>query len=143
MRCSIVGGYAVALHGVVRGTVDLDIVIEHTAKQFQLCEEALQSLGFVSRLPITAKDVFHFKDEYIKNRNLLAWSFYHPGNPMDVVDIVIVKDLRTLKSVRVKALSYNIPVISLNDLVNMKREAGRIQDIEDLKLLEPLLNAKK
>jgi hypothetical protein len=143
VRCSIVGGCAVALHGVVRGTIDLDLVIEHKADQFSHCEAALTSLGFVSRLPVTANEVYQFRDEYVKNRNMLAWSFYKPDNPMHVVDILITKDLCTLTSTRIKSATFSYPVISLADLVQMKKEAGRPQDLEDLKLLEPLLDAQK
>ena len=143
VRCSIVGGCAVALHGIVRGTIDLDLVIEHSAEQFTRCEAVLHEIGFRSRLPVTAAEVFQFRKEYIKNRNMLAWSFYRPDNPMDVVDILIAKDLRKLASIRIHSASFAFPVVSLADLIQMKKEAGRPQDHEDLKLLEPLLHAQK
>jgi hypothetical protein len=143
VNCSIVGGCAVALHGIVRGTIDLDLLIEHTEQQFVNTELALTSLGFISRLPVTATEVFRYKKEYIENRNLTAWSFYKPHNPMEVVDIVITKDLRALTSVTIKAASFSFPVLSLPDLIEMKRETGRPQDLEDLKLLETLYDAHK
>jgi predicted nucleotidyltransferase len=143
VRCSIVGGCAVALHGIVRGTIDLDLIIEHTAEQFQRCESALKTLGFVSRLPVTAHEVFQFRHEYISNRHLLTWSFYRPNQPLDVVDILITDDLRQLKSVRIKSGTFSYPVLSLKDLIQMKKRAGRPQDIEDLKHLEEMHHAQE
>lgn len=42
---AIAGGYAVALHGAVRGTVDIDIVIKLKEKSFHNAENALLALG--------------------------------------------------------------------------------------------------
>ena len=78
---ALVGGFAVALHGAVRGTIDVDLVIRLQKKQFQLAEVALKDLGLISRLPVTAENVFEFREEYIQNRNLIAWSFYNPKIP--------------------------------------------------------------
>jgi len=75
---AIVGGHAVALHGALRGTVDIDFVIHWQKKHLLQAEKALHSIGLQSRLPITAEEVFHFRDEYIRNRNLIAWPFYNP-----------------------------------------------------------------
>ncbi|TDJ35665.1 MAG: hypothetical protein E2O56_00795, partial [Gammaproteobacteria bacterium] len=78
LRYAIVGGHAVALHGAVRGTVDIDIALLWNLKTLRGAEQALTELGLVSRLPISAGDVFRFRDEYIENRNLIAWNFHNP-----------------------------------------------------------------
>ena len=46
-------------------------------------EAALLGLGLVSRIPVTAQDVFDNRDEYACQRNLLAWDFHHPSIPMN------------------------------------------------------------
>ena len=63
VRYAIVGGHAVALHGAVRGTVDIDIAIAWTRNMLERAESALTGIGLESRLPISAKDVFDFRDE--------------------------------------------------------------------------------
>lgn len=143
VRCSLVGGCAVALHGVVRGTIDLDLIIEHTPSQFKGCEAALKSIGYVSRLPVDANDVFSFKTDYIQKRNLIAWSFYSPRNPLDVVDIVITHDLRKMNSIAIKFKGESLPVLSIADLISMKKSAGRPQDLEDIKMLNRIVDEKK
>jgi hypothetical protein len=135
---AIVGGYAVALHGAVRGTVDIDVVLKWTKSNLKKIVKTLNELGLVSRLPLDPESVFHFREEYIKNRNLIAWNFYDPKNPLHQVDIIITYDLEGAKVDHFKTPLGNISVLSLNDLIEMKRASGRTQDIEDIKTLENL-----
>jgi hypothetical protein len=143
VNCCLVGGLAVALHGAVRGTVDIDLVIEHSERQFVACEKALRSLGLVPRLPVTAKEVFQFRTEYIKKRNLIAWSFIHPKQPLILVDIIITHNLQTMRTTYKKFGSSKIPVLDIDDLIGMKKASGRPQDLEDIKMLKAIQNAKK
>ena len=50
----LVGGYAVALHGAVRGTVDVDIVISLDIGAYRDAEKALQTISMESKLPFTS-----------------------------------------------------------------------------------------
>ena len=135
---AIVGGHAVALHGAVRGTVDVDVVVRWTRDAVARAEAALLGLGLVSRIPVTAQDVFDNRDEYVRQRNLIAWNFYHPSIPMNEVDLLIAYDL-TDKHVDAVALpSGPVQVLSKRDLVEMKRQSNRAQDIEDVAALEKL-----
>lgn len=136
---ALVGGYAVALHGAVRGTVDIDIIIKISKKHFIALESAMKSIGLTSRLPITAEDVFTYRDEYIQNRNLKAWTFVNFNRPSEIVDCIITHDLSTMKIKKIRTATGTVPVISLEDLIKMKEAAGRPQDIEDVKALRKLL----
>jgi hypothetical protein len=135
---AVVGGFAVALHGAVRGTIDVDIVLRFSRKDFLAAEKALKSLGLVSRLPVDAGQVFDFREDYIKNRNLVAWSFYNPSNPAEIIDVVITHDLGKMKVDRIKVGKDMIPIVSRRDLIAMKKKSGRPQDLEDVKALEEL-----
>jgi len=135
----LVGGYALVLHGVVRGTVDIDIAVALDAGVFRRCETALKSIGLTPRLPVTAEEVFHFREEYIANRNLVAWSFYNPANPLEMVDVLIGEDAGAMQTVEVEAFGMTLKVAAIGELIAMKRKAGRAQDIEDIRALEKLL----
>lgn len=139
VRYSIVGGFAVALHGAVRGTADVDAVIAHTSEQFERCEKALREIGLSPRLPVGAREVFEFREEYISRRNLVAWSFINPANPLEVVDIIITHDLARMKSETMRIRGKRMEVLSIRDLIAMKRASGRDQDLEDVKALEEIL----
>lgn len=134
----VVGGYAVALHGAVRGTVDIDLVIALKRQSFENTEKAMLQLGLQSVLPVTAKDVFNFREEYIRNRNLVAWSFSNPKNPLEIVDIIITEDASIIEIIDKKAFDMTVRIASIPDLIRMKRESNRPQDVEDIRALEKL-----
>lgn len=139
---AIVGGYAVALHGVARGTVDVDVAIEWSLENLKNAESAFKRLGLVSLIPVTAEIVFHFREEYIQNRNLIAWNFYDPSNPANQVDIVINYSLESAQMTKkVETFFGPVRILSLNELIKMKKASGRPQDLEDVKALMSLADA--
>jgi hypothetical protein len=138
VQYALIGGYAVALHGAARGTIDIDILIAFNLKSFKNTEKALKSIGLEPRLPVTANEVFDFREEYIKNRNLIAWSFINPENPAEMVDVVITENLKDIRTVSKAALGMEIIVAAIDDLIMIKKKSGRKQDKEDIKALEKL-----
>jgi hypothetical protein len=138
LEFALVGGFAVALHGAPRGTVDIDCIIAHRERDFVLCERALDAIGLKPRIPVTATEVFQFREEYIKKRNLIAWSFINHENPIEILDVIITLDLRKVKTVTKRLGLEKIKIIALGDLISMKKQSGRPQDLEDIKALEAL-----
>lgn len=138
IRYVLVGGYAVALHGAVRGTVDLDFVIALELEQYSALEKAFRKINLTSRLPVTAEDVFNFRKEYIEKRNLVAWAFVNQENPLEMVDIIITHNADTMKCITKSIGSLNIKIASVDELIKMKKLSARPQDIEDIKALEKL-----
>lgn len=138
LRYAVVGGHAVALHGAVRGTVDIDIALPWNLRSLRAAETALAGLGLRSRLPVGAEEVFRFRDEYVANRNLIAWNFYNPHDPSEQVDVVITYDLTGKRRRRIATAEGPIHVLSRVDLIAMKRASGRPQDTEDADALERL-----
>ncbi|HIP06504.1 MAG TPA: hypothetical protein EYG66_01350 [Mariprofundaceae bacterium] len=135
---ALVGGYAVALHGAFRGTMDIDLVIQVDEQAYFNAEQALVGIGLQPRLPVKANEVFHFRDEYINSRNMIAWSFVNPNNPAEMVDIIITEDLENMNTVIKQGFGLDIQVLAIEDLINMKQKSGRPQDLEDIKALERL-----
>lgn len=136
VRYALVGGYAVALHGAVRGTVDVDLVINWDLKTLQRTEAALIDLGLQSRLPISVGDVFHFRDEYIRERNLVAWNFCAPNDPMRCVDLIITLDLKGRRRRKVETRDGPVYILDIDDLISMKEDSGRPQDLADVDALK-------
>lgn len=143
LKYALIGGYAMALHGMVRATMDIDFVLSLRQADFELAEKALGSIGLKSRLPIRAQDVIKMRKEYIENRNLIAWSFVDYQNPSRQVDILITRDLKDLELVKISVGGRKIPVASLGELLRMKKEAGRPQDLIDIENIKARLYAKK
>jgi hypothetical protein len=82
--------------------------------------------------------MFDFREEYIKNRNLIAWSFSNPSNPAELLDVVITHDLAKMRVKKIKAGGRVLPVLAIPDLIAMKKASGRPQDREDIAALEHL-----
>ena len=135
---AIVGGFGVALHGVVRATVDIDLVLNRKESDFKKAERALNRIGLESRLPLKAGEVFRFREEYIRNRNLIAWSFHNPDRPSQLVDLVLTHDLTRIRVVKMKIRNKWVRVASKEDLIRMKTGTGRRQDREDVRVLREL-----
>ena len=131
----VVGGYAVNFHGYSRNTVDIDLVIKFTLKNLKKIEKILNDFGLVSRLPVNAISVYKFREEYIKNKNLIAWNFYAETNPTSQVDILINCDVNDFDMEKFLVGKLIVKVISKEDLIKMKKISGRNKDLLDIKEL--------
>ena len=135
---AVVGGHAVALHGAVRGTVDVDFVVRWTQESLSLTENALLEIGLVSRLPINAQDAFNNREYYVNERNLFAWNFYNPKSIFEQVDIIINYDLRPETVDKIDTGSLEIAELRLESLIEMKQAVARPQDLQDIDALKRL-----
>lgn len=135
---ALVGGHAVALYGAVRGTVDVDFVIEWQLDILLRTVNVLESLGLRSSLPVTAREIFEHRETYIREKNLIAWNFVNFDNPLEQVDLLINYDLKGHEVTKVDTVFGKIRVLNKLDLIQMKRESGRPQDLEDVRALESL-----
>lgn len=143
IKFALVGGYALALHGIVRATMDVDIVIGLTPKALLEAEAALTALGLTSRIPVKASEVAEFRREYIENRNLIAWSFVDFKNPTRQVDLLIVLGVDDIDVEKVSFGGKSIPVASLEDLLKMKLVSNRPEDQSDIAKIRAKLGSKK
>lgn len=134
----MVGGYGVALHGAVRGTVDLDLVLAYDEANYIAAASALESLGLRSRLPVLARDVFRFRREYVENRNLIAWSFVDERDPSRLVDIVLTFTEPEVPTTKKTVRGVRVPVLAKAALIEMKERSGRPQDLEDVRALKSI-----
>ena len=135
---AIVGGYAVALHGAIRGTVDIDLIIENHRQTFIKVEKALKKIGLKALQPISAENVWHNKKQLIEQKNMIAWNFYNPDNPLEQVDIIINYELHLNAIVNIETSFGMIPVLNKKELIKMKSQSNRQQDIIDIKELNKL-----
>jgi hypothetical protein len=123
---------------IARGTFDLDVITEISEKNFSKIESVLESIGFKSILPISAKEIFQNLELYRREKNLIAWNFVNPERQRESLDIILTEDIRNCKIAQAETNFGRLPVISLDDLIRMKSRAGRIQDLEDVKALKEI-----
>lgn len=135
---AIAGGYAVALHGAVRGTIDIDLVIPLEVEQYAKTEKALLGLGLVARHGLSFEEVFDQRVSLMKDKNLVAWSFYNVKRPVEIVDIIITHDLLKFTSEQVRIGRKMVNMLDIPSLIEMKSKSGRVQDNLDIEALEKL-----
>jgi hypothetical protein len=78
---AVVGGYAVNLHGFVRSTVDLDILLPLDKPAYLTVEKCMKEAGLICRVPVTASDLFDNLQQYRTEKNMKVWSFFDSGKP--------------------------------------------------------------
>jgi len=144
IKYMIVGGLSVNLHGIPRVTQDIDVIIALDRDNIMAVNAIMKKLGYLPRLPVNPDDL-HDKDireSWIKEKILIAFTYYHPAEHYKVVDIVISHPVdfdsayknRTEKCVK----DFKINLISIDDLITMKTFSGRNQDLSDIELLKKL-----
>jgi len=141
----IVGGLAVNLYGVPRVTQDIDIIIAFDKENILELNGVFRRLGYVPRLPgVDPEELANpvVRDDWIANKNLKAFSFYHTKDSYKAVDIVLVHPLDFAKSFQNKTTKkvqgIVINLVSLDDLIRMKSFSGRQQDLSDIELLKKI-----
>jgi hypothetical protein len=136
----VIGGVAVNLQGYARFTKDLDIVYATNAANLERLGDVLVALG--ARLRGIAEDVPFVPDaRALKRTQILTLD-----TPLGGIDLLVEPDgAARYDEMRERALAVDvggiqIRVVSLDDLLSMKRAAGRPQDIADI---DALLTAQR
>lgn len=137
----IVGGVAVNLYGYNRHTGDIDILMALDKQNLEKLALVMSRLGYVQRLPVNLIELGNKKrvKQWIKEKNMTAYTFISDTMPQLSLDILAGYSLDFQKyykrSMVLKIWGLNVPVVSFDDLVKMKKQAGREQDLLDLKML--------
>ena len=143
VRFVVVGGVAVVLHGHPRLTADLDLVIDLEVGPASRAMQVLTGLGLVPRLPVPASAFADppTRDRWVAERNLMVFTLTDPDGLLEV-DLFARPPLpfETLwaRAMTVLVGQTEARVASLDDLITMKRDAGRPQDLLDIAALEDL-----
>jgi len=149
VRYVVVGGLATVLHGHARLTADVDLVVDLAPAEARRAVEALLDLGFEPRLPVEAGD---FADEtirrqWVEDRGMRVFSLFDPANPMRSLDLFaehpIPFEELWRRSVLLPLRSTHVRVASVSDLIELKRQAGRPKDLQDIQALEAIRRAQE
>jgi len=144
VRYLVVGGVAVVLHGYLRTTGDLDLVLQLEPDNLERAVAALKGLGYRPRAPV-ALDAFADaaqRESWRRDKGLTVFSLWNPTQPALEVDLFVSEpfDFDTVygRAVRVDLETTEATVIALEDLKAMKQRVGRPRDVEDVAALDAL-----
>ena len=133
VRFVIIGATAFPVHGYARATLDFDIFIEPEENNARRTWNALQGFGY---------DVTDITIEDLLTKKLLIRQYTLEADIHPFVKGVTFKQVWKNK-VKAKFGETYAWFSSLNDLIKMKRAAGRPKDLEDLKYLNKLKKKHK
>lgn len=144
VRYLVVGGVAVVLHGHLRTTADLDLVIQLQPDNVRRALGALEGLGYRPRAPIPA-EAFADPVERLRLRQekqLTVFSFWSPKEPTFEVDLFASEpfDFEAVhaRALRVPLDEIEATVIGMDDLIALKEASGRPRDHTDIGALRAL-----
>lgn len=137
----VVGGVAVNLHGYSRYTGDVDLLLALTEENLERMASLMDELGYTQRLPVKLTDLARKEQvhKWLAEKGMTAYAYIHPRMPQFSVDILAGESLDFAsyneRKVFIDAWHLPIPVISIDDLLGMKRKTNREKDIEDVEAL--------
>jgi predicted nucleotidyltransferase len=130
----VIGGYAVNFHGYPRYTKDIDFWIWLTKDNINRLLVAINEFGFGS-LGLQADDLLN-PDNVVQ----LGYEPYRIDLLTDVKGVDFQDCFQRKATVTVDHIQVNF--LSLEDLIQAKRKAGRLQDLADAQQLEKIKKKK-
>ena len=138
----IVGGVAVVLHGYLRATSDLDLVVELDPANASRAAEALAAAGYEPRVPVPMADFANPNERvrWMNEKHMVVFTVLHPRFPRLEIDLFVEEpfdfEAAFERSIEVPIRSQTARVIALDDLIALKRGSGRAVDLADVEALE-------
>lgn len=124
----VVGGFAVAAHGVVRATEDLDIVVDQSWDNAARLAKALTDLAAVHATdpttPLTQEALVRREDRLFNTKHGQVHILNHVGTVPSYLDL--------LPAQLVEVDGHRVQVATKDQLRSMKTGTGRAKDAVDL-----------
>jgi len=133
----LVGGMALNLLGSMRGTIDLDILVHMSSENLKKIVLILSSLGYGVKQPIDPLKIADdgIRKDWIDNKHMKAFNFFKDSD-LKEVDIIIDSPISYADAIKdpvnIKIGDLTIPVISIDNLIEMKQFSGREIDKVDI-----------
>jgi hypothetical protein len=141
VRYLIVGGLAVIAHGYVRLTMDIDIVLSFADGNERRAIAGLKDLGYRARIP---EPIESFTDPakraaWTRDKDMLVFTVMKNESEVDLfLNHPFAFDDAYANAVWATARDdarVRLPFVDIDRLIDMKRQAGRPQDLIDLEHL--------
>ena len=142
IRYLIAGGLAVVAHGYVRFTADLDLILDLEYENLRAAMMVFGSLGYRPRAPVELEDFVHLENRNIwaREKGMTVFSLWSPDHPATEIDLFVEEPIPFEEAYKRSMLvdvaeGIEATVIGLDDLITLKRRAGRTKDIDDIEKL--------
>lgn len=137
IRYLICGGLATNLYGVQRMTADIDIILDLNLVNLEAFQKVMEKMNYKPTIPINITELSDHNKllEYKKEKNLIAYSYFNAKKEFIQVDVITefpfnFEEMWNRRRID-KDYGFEMYIIELNDLIEMKTRAGRNQDLTD------------
>ncbi len=140
----LVGGLAVQLHGYMRSTVDIDLVLAMNDANLARFIEVAKQLGLTPSIPVAIESLRNASqiEQWYHEKGMLAFALREPQIGGAVVDVLVRPEVpfekMMINAVEGKLFDQKIWIASIDDLLVMKRKANRPKDRLDIDALEKI-----
>jgi hypothetical protein len=139
----VVGGLAVVMHGHIRFTADLNLVLPADSANLSKTIDALKALDYRRRAPVPFDDLLdpEKRRRWVIEKQMTVFSLFSSKHPATEIDLFLEPPV-DFHSAYGRAVRFSIApgvdatFCSLDDLLAMKAAAGRPQDLEDIRNLQ-------
>lgn len=138
----VVGGTAVNLHGVPRFTADLDLIIDLSRENILNLVKALKEIRFKPKIPVEPEELAdeEVRKRWIEEKKVIVFSFHNIPHYDRTVDIFINNPIPfselEKRRILLNVSGLKISLVSLDDLIYLKKLANRQQDLADVESLK-------
>jgi hypothetical protein len=140
----LVGGLAVQLHGFMRSTFDIDLVLAMNDGNLTRFIAVAKRYGLVPSIPVpidTLRDANQI-EQWHREKGMLAFALREPQVGGSVVDILVRPNVPfeqlMANAVAGELFAQKIWIASIDDLITMKLIANRAKDQLDIAALEKI-----
>jgi hypothetical protein len=146
VRYLVAGGLATVAHGYVRFTADVDVILDMEEGNLRRAARALSSLGYRPRAPVALEQFADAgqRTEWRAEKGLTVFSLWSPEHPATEIDLFVEQPFADFDRAYRNAGRFEVApgvwmtVVGLDDLLELKAQAGRPKDLEDMERLRSI-----
>ncbi len=145
VRYLVVGGLAVVAHGYVRLTVDVDLVLDMDEGNLRRAVAALSRLGYHPRAPVAFEQFCDARARatWVREKGMTVFSLFSPQHEMTEIDLFVEAPFNFASAYSSAIRKEVAPGTAATfagkqDLIALKKRAGRPQDLQDIEQLSAL-----
>lgn len=150
IRYMVAGGLAVVAHGYLRFTADIDVILEMGPKNLQAAIGVFKEFGYRPRAPVGIEEFADpgKREQWVREKGLTVFSLWSPDHIATEIDLFIEEPIAFEEAYQ-RRMQFKIAegieasIIGLDDLITLKKGAGRAQDLYDIERLEAIREGAK
>ena len=140
----LVGGFAVQLHGFVRTTIDLDLVLAMDDVNLTRFIEVAKKFDLAPIIPVSIESLKNAQqiDLWHREKGMIAFALREPQVAGSVIDVLVRPEVTfddlQIDAAKVELFGRTVKIASIEHLLFMKRIANRPKDRIDIEALEKI-----